>query len=112
MTTTFGDLAFGGQKDPYMLIGIAVVAATVGMFSHWVKLRYKDKENTNLLEYFFVDNLKATLIAFASMLGGLAATFGPLDYTTISVYQVLTQAFTLGYASDSLLNNTSDQSSN
>lgn len=106
--TTFGDLILNKGLPPMVLLTIAVVTAAVGMFSHWLKKFYKDKTGVSAFEYFFVNNWKATAIAFASMLGTLFATFAPLDYTSITVYQVLTQAFSIGYASDSVFNSTTE----
>ena len=105
MSTTFGDLILSNYRDPYSLLAIGLAVATVGMFSHWFKIVYKDKEPVNFVQYFFVQNRRASLIAFITMLGSLVVTFGPLDYTQLTVYQVITQAFTLGYASDSVFNN-------
>lgn len=105
LSTTFGDLLLGTGASPWSLVSLALLAATFGMFFHWVKIVFKDKRiDLSFFRYFFVENRKATYTAFTGMLAGLFASFAPLDYTTISAYQVLTQAFAIGYAADNVFN--------
>ena len=104
--TTFSDLLIGPGVSPYTLVIIAIASATFGMFCHWIKIHFKDKRRIRVFEYFFVHNLQATCIAFFTMLATLFAAFGPLDYTHVTVYEIFTQAFSLGYASDSIFNTT------
>ena len=102
---TFGYLLFGGGLNPWTLVGLAIVASLFGMFSHWAKIVFKDKRfDVSFLEYFFIRNFKASCFAAVAMLGGLFAAFAPLDYTQLTAYQVVLQAFAIGYASDSILN--------
>lgn len=108
---TFGYLLFGGGINPWYLILMAVVSSLAGMFSHWAKVVFKDKRfDFSVFEYFFVKNLKASLYASLGTLAGLFAAFAPLDYTTLTAYQVVLQAFAIGYASDSILNSASSSS--
>ena len=102
--TTFSDLLIGPGVNPWTLVYIAVGSATFGMFCHWMKIHYKDKRKIRLFEYFFVHNLRSTAIAFVTMLASLFAAFGPLDYSHVTVYEIFTQAFSLGYATDSIFN--------
>lgn len=105
VSTTFGDLLLGGGASPWTLVAISIASATVGMVSHWIKIVYKDQNvDLSVFEYFFIQNGRASLTAFMGVLAGLFASFAPLDYTTISAYQVLTQAFAVGYAADSVFN--------
>ena len=104
MTSTFGTLLLGEVNSPWTLVILAIVSALIGMFSHWFKKEYKDNIGVGVIKYFFVNNLKATVFAVMGLLGGLFAAFAPLDYTTVSTYQVLVQSFTIGYAADSLIN--------
>ena len=101
---TFGSLVMGAGLSPYTLIAVAVVSAVVGMFSHWLKKQYKDDMGVGWFSYFFVTNRKATVQAILGGLAGLFAAFAPIDYTTISGYQVVMQAFAIGYAVDSAFN--------
>lgn len=103
---TFGSLVMGAGLSPYSLIALAVVSAIAGMFSHWMKKQYKDGMNVGWFSYFFVTNRRATLQAVLGGLTGLFAAFAPIDYTTISGYQVVLQAFAIGYAVDSAFNST------
>jgi hypothetical protein len=110
MTSTFGTLLLGEVQSPWTLVIIAIVSALIGMFSHWFKKEYKDNIGVGVVNYFFILNLKATVFATLGMISGLFAAFAPLDYTTVSTYQVLVQSFTIGYAADSLINSTSSSS--
>ena len=101
---TFGSLIMGIGLSPYYLIALAVISAMLGMFSHWFKMQYKDQVDVSWFSYFFVINRKATLQAVFGGLTGLFAAFAPIDYTTISGYQVVMQAFAIGYAVDSAFN--------
>lgn len=101
---TFGSLVMGTNLSPYVLIAVATVSAIAGMFSHWFKKQFKDDMNVGWFCYFFIVNRKATLTAVAGGLAGLFAAFAPIDYTTISGYQVVLQAFSIGYAVDSAFN--------
>lgn len=109
-TTTFGYLLMGAGPDPWSMIFLGIVSGLVGMFSHWAKIVFRDKVDVTVLEYFFFDNLKASIYASAGTLAALFAAFAPLDYTTMSLYQVVTQAFAIGYASDSIINKTAARS--
>jgi hypothetical protein len=106
---TFADLIFSRGISPVDLIWIAILSATVGMISHWMKINYKDKLDVSILQYFFVQNLQATIVAFGTMLASLVTVFAPLDYDHITVYQVVSQAFGIGYACDSIFNNSQDK---
>lgn len=101
---TFGSLVMGTGLSPYSLISLAITSAVVGMFTHWIKKQYKDDMKVGWFSYFFVTNRKATLQAVIGGLTGLFAAFAPIDYTTISGYQVVLQAFAIGYAVDSAFN--------
>lgn len=101
---TFGSLIMGDDLNPYVLIAIAIVSCLVGMFSHWMKKQYRDDMEVDWFSYFFVTNRKATLAAFIGGMSALFAAFVPIDYTTISGYQVVVQAFSIGYAVDSVFN--------
>lgn len=101
---TFGSLVMGTGLSPYSLVAIAVISAIVGMFSHWMKKQYKDDMNVGWFSYFFVTNRKATMQAVLGGLTGLFAAFAPIDYTTMTGYQVVLQAFAIGYAVDSAFN--------
>ena len=102
--TTFGSLVLGLGSGPWTLVFASIVSALFGMLLHWGKVVFKDKLDVSLLEYFFVLKIKNTLYAVLGVLGGLFAAFSPIDYTTISLYQVIMQAFAIGYASDSMFN--------
>lgn len=104
MTSTFGTLILGDTQGPWVLVFLAVVCALTGMIGHWLKKSYKKEIHSSLLQYFFVTNVRATIFATLGMLAGLFAAFAPLDYTSISTYQVITQSFTIGYAANSALN--------
>lgn len=102
---TFGDLLLGHIVQPWALVALAITSGLVGMFSHWVKLVFKDKQTgLGMVQYFFVKNFRATLLAVGGTLAALFAAFAPLEIATITAYQVITQAFAIGYASDSVLN--------
>lgn len=102
--TTFSDLIFGNFSDPWALVAIGLISALVGMFTHWAKVHFSEPNTVGFYQWFFVTNKKGSLIAILTMLGALFATFGPLDYTTITAYQVFTQAWAIGYAADSVFN--------
>lgn len=102
--TTFGSLVMGMDSSPWILVVAAVVASMVGMLLHWGKVVFKDRLDVTILQYFFVFKFKNTVYAVLGVLGGLFAAFAPIDYTTISMYQVVMQAFAIGYASDSMFN--------
>lgn len=101
---TFGSLVLSTGLSPYYLAALAIVSVLLGMFSHWFKMQYKDQVDISWFSYFFVINRKATLQAVFGGLTGLFAAFAPIDYTTISGYQVVMQAFAIGYAVDSAFN--------
>jgi hypothetical protein len=65
---------------------------------------FKGQINLSVLQYFSVENVQATLTASAATLAALLAAFAPLDYTTITAYQVVMRAFAIGYAADSAFN--------
>jgi hypothetical protein len=102
--TTFADLFMWQQSSPWDLVWIAIVSAFLGMITHWAKKYYKDGNGVTIVDWFWRKNPRATLVAVLTMLGTLFATFAPLDYTTITLYQTITQAFTVGYAADSFFN--------
>jgi hypothetical protein len=101
---TFGSLIMGDNLNPYVLIALAVASCVIGMFSHWMKKQYRDGMEIDWFSYFFVTNRRATLAAFLGGMSALFAAFVPIDYTTISGYQVVVQAFSIGYAVDSVFN--------
>lgn len=102
-STTFTDVLFG-TPSPYMIMVLAVVSALVGMIAHWAKVYYKEQDAEALFDWFFVKNKRATFMAVGGMLGTLATTLGPLDVNSVTVFQVLTQSFTIGYVADSVFN--------
>lgn len=104
--TTFGDLFFGTYESPWALVGVALLSALAGMVSHWIKKFYTEYETESFFDWFFVKNKRGTVLAIIGMLGALFAAFAPIDYTTISSYQVFTQAWAVGYAADSIFNST------
>lgn len=103
-TTTFADLFFSGDFTPWELVAISITAAFVGMFTHWVKVFYKENTHISVFEWFFVHNVRGTVFAVLGLLGALAVAFAPLDYTTITAYQAVSQAWAIGYAADSMFN--------
>lgn len=110
--TTFGSLIFGFGASPYAMVAVAVGSAIAGMFTHWSKKQFKDGININWYQYFFVSDVKSTIYAVIGMLGGLFAAFAPIDYTTISLYQVVMQSFAIGFAANSALNSASSEDVN
>ena len=100
--TTFGGLIMGAGVDPWTMVYCAIAASIVGMLTHWFKKFYKDGEQHSLTDWYIFKNPKASLLAVGTMLLGLFAAFAPLDYTTLSLYQVVAQAFAIGYAADTL----------
>ena len=104
---TFGSLIFGFSTNPLVMILVAVLSALVGMFAHWSKKQYRDDINIEWYKYFFVSDVKSSIHAVLGMLAGLFAAFAPIDYTTISLYQVVMQSFVIGYSANSALNNAS-----
>lgn len=104
-STTFGSLLMGSSVQPIYLVAVAIVSALVGMFSHWAKKQFRDKIDVNWFSYFFIQNRKATFVTVGGVLAGLFTAFAPIDYTTITAYQVIVQAFAVGFASDSAFNN-------
>ena len=99
----------GGGLSPWLMVAFAVISGLAGMFSHWIKLVFKDKLDLGVLQYFFVNNLRSTIYACVGTLGALFAAFSSVDYTTTTAYQVIIQAFAIGYASDSILNVVPDE---
>lgn len=104
VSTTFGDLFFSGFTDPWSLVMIAVVSAMLGMVTHWFKATYKKQTHLTMYQWFIEDNLWRLFWSVAGTLGALFTLFAPLDYTTITVYQVISQAWAVGFASDSIIN--------
>lgn len=102
--TTFADLFMWQHSSPWDLVWIAIVSAFLGMITHWAKKYYKDGNGVTIVDWFLRKNPRATLVAVLTMLGTLFVTFAPLDYTTITLYQTITQAFTVGYSADSFFN--------
>lgn len=101
---TFGSLLMGVGLSPYTMLVLAIVSALVGMFVHWAKKQYKDDMGVSLFCYFFVVNRLATFKAVTGGLAALFAAFAPIDYTTVTAYQVILQAFAIGYGVDSVFN--------
>ncbi len=107
--TTFGSLVLGSGQSPWFMVMVAVSASLIGMGTSWMKKQYKDDIGVGFVQYFFVKNIKGTILAVTAMLGGLFAAFAPLDYTTITLYQVTVQAFTIGYAANSVVNSAEEE---
>lgn len=99
--TTFSDLLLGTYTNPWWLVLMAVTSATTGMVTHWLKAYYREDKSFSFYLWYFKANVKGTVLSVLSMLGALFATFAPLDYTMITAWQVITQAWTIGYAADS-----------
>lgn len=106
MDTTFGALILGGNMNPYVLVVLGIVASLAGMLTNWYKKYFRDQTTASMFQYFFVFNFRGTVYAIGAMLAGLFAAFAPIDYTTISAYQVVMQAFAIGYVADSAFNGT------
>ena len=102
---TFGHMLLGGGLDPWWLVLAAVLSALIGMMTHWAKKVYKDGDTFGFVEYFFVKNLRASVITTLTMLGGLFAAFAPLTIDSVTLYQVILQSWTIGYSADSAFNN-------
>lgn len=101
MENTFGAIFFR-HTTPEMMMVWAFFSSVFGMIIHWCKVTYKDKMDVGTsFEYFFVKDLRSTILALLSMAGALFATFAPIDYTTVTTYQVILQAFSIGYLADS-----------
>lgn len=102
--TTFADLLLVSPNNPWLLLAIAFASALVGMVTHWLKVSFKEGSSVSFFDWFFKYNLKGTVWSVINLTGALFAMFAPLDYTTITVFQVISQAWTVGYASDSIFN--------
>jgi hypothetical protein len=102
MGHTFGGLIFNLGAGPWTMVMMGIASALAGMISHWAKVYFKDGVKHSITDWYIFKNPKGTLLAVVSMLGALFAAFAPLDYTTLSLYQVITQAFAIGYAADTL----------
>jgi hypothetical protein len=102
--TTFADLFLAAPYNPWLLLAVAFFAGFAGMATHWLKVSFKEGTSVSFFDWFFKYNLKGTLFSTMSMCGALFTVFAPLDYTTITIFQVVSQAWAVGYASDSIFN--------
>lgn len=78
-------------------------AAFVGHFVHWGKKYARDGMGISFFSYFFSQNKSASLYSVLSTLG--AVTLALPTYPEPCAVAALISAFSLGYVSDSAINN-------
>lgn len=89
--------------EPAGKLLIFVVAAFLGMVTHWAKKAYKDKSG-HTLYHWYGTNLASTLMVLSSLLAVIWTSLNGLDLANTGIYQLVTMAFTAGYTCDSAFN--------